>query len=80
MRELLTWHNTYTKDGKPDLPLTNLVYKNVDSFIKRAGLMGFCAEEKDKVCSFGRAKWGIAEWSDSSDNPVSCPSRDRSTH
>ena len=33
------------------MPLTSLVYQNVDAFIKRASLMGFVGEEKDKVGS-----------------------------
>jgi transformation/transcription domain-associated protein len=37
------------KEPRPDMPLTSLVYKNVESFIKRASLMGYIGENKDKV-------------------------------
>lgn len=37
------------KEPRPDMPLTSLVYKNVESFIKRASLMGYIGDNKDKV-------------------------------
>ncbi|KAK4687186.1 transformation/transcription domain-associated protein, partial [Tremellales sp. Uapishka_1] len=46
--EILTWQNTYMKDPRAEAPLTASVYKNVDNFIRRAGLMGYVAETKDK--------------------------------
>ena len=47
--QLLTWHNTYMKETHPDSPLTTQVYKNVDNFIRRAGMMGYMGENRDKV-------------------------------
>lgn len=49
MAKILTWQNTYMKEPRTEMPLTSLVYKNVESFIKRASLMGYIGDNKDKV-------------------------------
>ena len=47
--EILTWHNTYMKEPSSPMPLTAQVSRNVEHFIRRAGLMGYIGENKDKV-------------------------------
>ncbi|EIW69900.1 hypothetical protein TREMEDRAFT_71446 [Tremella mesenterica DSM 1558] len=47
--EVLTWTSTYSKDAKTEAPITQTVYKNVDAFIRRASLMGYLGENKDKT-------------------------------
>ncbi|ORY26601.1 putative histone acetyltransferase [Naematelia encephala] len=47
--EILTWHNTYMKEPRADQPLTATVYKNVDTFIRRASMMGYLGEPKEKA-------------------------------
>ena len=53
--QILTWHNTYMKEVRPDMPLTTQVYKNVDNFIRRAGMMGYIGENKDKGGLIGKS-------------------------
>jgi aspartate/tyrosine/aromatic aminotransferase len=40
------------------MPLTTQVYKNVDNFIRRAGMMGYIGENKDKVSDTQRS-WTV---------------------
>lgn len=46
--ELLTWHNTFMKESRQDPPLSQQVSRNVEHFIRRAGMMGLINDNKDK--------------------------------
>ena len=49
------------------MPITTQVYRNVDSFIRRAGTMGYMGENQDKVSTTGLWRSACAENSKSTD-------------
>ena len=49
LSKILIWHNTYVKEPRADTPLTSQVDKNVEHFIRRATMLGFIGDSKEKV-------------------------------